>query len=133
MKKKLIVLSGLGFIATPFLALAQINNLTGSCSSPAMGAEAVICKISAILNTLIPILIVLGVVYFIWGVISYMIGGDEEAKKIGRDKIIYGIIGLVVIVGMWGLVRIVTSTFSLDNTTGGITTPCVHGTPGCTQ
>jgi len=60
-----------------------------------------------------------------------MIGQDEEAKKKGRDKIIYGIIGLVVIVGMWGLVHIVMSTFNLNNYNGGIQPPCVPGTPGC--
>jgi heme/copper-type cytochrome/quinol oxidase subunit 2 len=126
MKKKLIVLSGLGLVVAPFFAFAQ----AGLCTYQT-GIQAVICKIGEILNTIIPILIVLGVVYFVWGVISYMIGADEEAKKKGRDKVIYGIIGLVVIVGMWGLVRIVTSTFQLDNSTGGISTPCVPGTPGC--
>ncbi len=126
MKKRLIVLSSV-LSLVPFLALAQN---AGLCTYQT-GIQAVICKIGEILNTIIPILIVLGVVYFVWGVITYMIGADEEAKKKGRDKIIYGIIGLVVIVGMWGLVKIVTSTFQLNNSTGGIVTPCVPGTPGC--
>ena len=125
MKKRLIVLSGL----LAFAPLAFAQN-AGLCTYQT-GIQAVICKIGEILNTIIPILIVLGVVYFVWGVISYMIGADEEQKKKGRDKIIYGIIGLVVIVGMWGLVKIVTTTFGLNNTTGGIQTPCVPGTPGC--
>jgi hypothetical protein len=60
-----------------------------------------------------------------------MISADEEQKTKGRDKIIYGIIGLVVIVGMWGLVNIVTKTFGLDNNNTNIYTPCVPGTPGC--
>jgi hypothetical protein len=127
MKKRLIVLSGLGVVIAPFLAFAQNQNL---CAYQ-IGIQAVICRIGEILNTIIPILIVLGVVYFVWGVITYMIGDDEEAKKKGRNRVIYGIIGLVVIVGMWGLVRIVTSTFNLNNNNGGIVTPCVPGTPGC--
>ena len=126
MKKRLIVLSGFGLVVAPFLAFAQANLCVYQT-----GIQAVICKIGEILNTIIPILIVLGVVYFVWGVISYVIGDDEEAKKKGRNRIIYGIIGLVVIVGMWGLVRIVTTTFGLNNINGGIQTPCVPGTPGC--
>lgn len=129
MKKRLIVLLGLGLTLAPFLAFAQ--GVAGQCYSIDGGIPFVICKIGVILNTIIPILIVLGIVYFVWGVITYMISADEEQKEKGRDKIIYGIIGLVVIVGMWGLVRIVTSTFKLDNNIGGVSLPCVPGTPGC--
>ena len=132
MKKRLIVLSGLVLASTPFLALAQVSTST-SCNGPQIQntIQAVICKIGEIMNTIIPILIVLGVVYFVWGVVSYMISADEEQKEKGRDKIIYGIIGLVVIVGMWGLVRLVTNTFDLKNNSQGIQAPCVPGTPGC--
>ena len=111
MKKKLITLSGfvLGFI--PLVALAQTS--TG-CANVLLGTiQSIICRIGNILDTLIPILVVLGVVYFIWGVITYVIAGDEESKKKGREKMIYGIIGLVVIVALWGLVGIVTNTFDL--------------------
>ncbi len=130
MKNKLIVLSGLGLAFAP-LAFAQ-NQASNQCQG-ITGIEALLCKIGGILNTLIPILIVLGVVYFIWGVITYMIGNDEEAKKAGRNRVIFGIIGLVVIVGMWGLVNIVTTTFGLNGNNSSTINqiPCVAGTPGC--
>ena len=128
MKKKLIVLSSLGLVIAPLFAFAQMYS---SCNSGTTGIQAFICKIGAILNTLIPIIIVLGVVYFIWGVVQYVISSDEEAKKSGKNRMIYGIIGLVVIVGLWGLVNMVASTFGLNNTNVNVTAPCVPGTPGC--
>ena len=79
------------------------------------GLGYILCQIHTILNSVIPVLIALGVVFFIWGVVLYVIGGGEEAKKKGRDKIIYGIIGLSVIIGLWGLVRIVVTTFGLGS------------------
>jgi hypothetical protein len=127
MKKKLIALSSLGITFMPLFAFAAANN----CSFVQYGTiEAIICRIGNILNTIIPILVVLGVVYFVWGVVQYVIASDEEAKKTGRNRMIYGIIGLAVIVAMWGLVGILTNTFSL---TGSATPniPCVPGTPGC--
>jgi ABC-type proline/glycine betaine transport system permease subunit len=128
--KKLFVLSGSLLGIAPLIALAQSAGPVGCNVVANSTLQAVVCKIAELLNTIIPILIVLGVVFFIWGVVQYMIGGDEEAKKKGRDKIIYGLIGLVVIVGMWGLVRIVTNTFDLNSNQGFIP-PCVPGTPGC--
>jgi len=116
MKKKLIAVLGFVFSFSPLMVFAQN---TQGCSSIGNDntIQSIICKIGNVLDTLIPVLIVLGIVYFVWGVITYMIAGDEEAKKKGKDKIIYGIIGLVVIVAMWGLVGIITNTFGLNGTT----------------
>lgn len=123
MKKRLIILSSVGLVLTPFLALAQ----TLSCGIPG-DLFYTLCKISGLLNSVVPVLIALGVVYFIWGVVSYVLGSDEEAKKKGRDKMIYGLIGIVVIVSIWGLVSILKSTFGVTNTVD-VAIPCIP-TPG---
>lgn len=86
--------------------------MNGSCGT-ITGISDILCQIQNIFNYLIPILITLGVVYFVWGVVRYVIADGEEAKTKGRDSMIFGIIGLAVIVSMWGLVNIITSTFDL--------------------
>ena len=73
-------------------------------------------RIGRILNSVVPVLIALGVVYFVYGVVTYVIASDEEAKSTGRDRMIFGIIGMVAIVGMWGLVNVLKDTFGLNNT-----------------
>jgi hypothetical protein len=126
MKKKLIVLSGLALLSAPFMVLAQTTGGTATkCSGGQITTiQSLICKFNEILGAVLPLLIALGVVFFVWGVISFVIAADEEAKSAGRDKMIYGIIGLAVIVGLWGLVRIVTNTFGINNVTN-ITLPTV--------
>src|SRR3990167_6067213 len=126
MKKKLIVLSGFVLGLAPVMVLAQQTPPSfARCSSAQTGTlYSMLCVIGNVLNAVVPILIALGVVYFVWGVVTYVISNDEEAKEKGRNRIIYGIIGLAVIIGLWGLVAILTSTFQLDNTTG-ITLPLV--------
>jgi|SRR3989344_2121440 len=118
MKKKLMVLSGFVFGLAPVVALAQTTGgVPTVCSGGAITTvQGVLCKIAEIFGAVIPVLIALGVIYFIWGVITYVIASDEEAKKAGRDRMIYGIIGLAVIVAVWGLVKILTNTFGLSNT-----------------
>lgn len=75
------------------------------------GLSGVFCRLMQLLNYVIPVLIALGVVYFVWGVVQYFIGGGDEAKTEGRNKIIFGIIGLAVIIAMWGLVYLLVNTF----------------------
>ncbi len=119
MKKKLIWFSSLVLGLVPFMAFAQ--PVPAPCTGIGLGTiEGIICKIGDILDIIIPVLVILGVVYFVWGVVMYVISSDEEAKKTGRDRMIYGIIGLVVIVAMWGLVGIVRTTFGLG---GGAQSP----------
>ena len=117
MKKKIVTLSSLVMGLTPVVALAQVA-FTGSSSQCATGPTTfftILCKIGQILNSVVPVLIALGVVYFVWGVITYVIASDEEAKKAGRDRMIFGIIGLAVIVAVLGLVSVLTRTFGVNN------------------
>ena len=117
MKKKLIVLSGFILGSAPFVALAQVTGRPPyrCANQPVTDVQSFMCKINEILGAALPLLIALGVLFFVWGVVTYMIGGDEEAKKKGREKIIYGLIGLAVIIGLWGLVKILTTTFGVTN------------------
>ena len=100
----------------------QYNNGIGCVPIPIIGYDiwSLIFWAHQILNSIIPVLIALGVVYFVWGVVQYVIAGGEEAKKKGRDRIIYGTIGLAVITGLWGLVTIIATTFGLNYATGPI-------------
>ena len=98
--KKIISLSVL-VSAFPFGALALGTDAT-----------ALAIAISRILGFVIPILITLAIVYFrsIWGIIQYMIGTDEEAKKGARMKIINSLIGLFIIVSFWGIVAFIQNS-----------------------
>ncbi len=116
MKKKLLKFIPIFslLILSPVIAFAQIttSDVSGQvCTSSGIGK--IICQIQLILNSVIPVLIALGVVYFVWGVVKYVMADGEEAKTKGRDSMIYGIIGLAVIVGLWGLVNLIVNTFGL--------------------
>lgn len=95
----------------------------------AASAESIIGKIHYLLNMIIPVLIALAVVYFIWGIIQYTISTDEEAKTGARAKIIQGLIGLFIIVSFWGIIAIVTNTFGVGPTDfrSNNQVPCIPG------
>jgi hypothetical protein len=116
MKKKIIAFGAILAVA-PLFAFAA-------------SAFTIITTVNQILATLIPILITLAVVYFIWGVIQYTVSTDEEAKKGARGKIIQGLIGLFVIVAFWGIIRLITNTFGVGpEQLNQSAIPCIPG-PG---
>lgn len=104
-------------------AIGDVRSATqATCREDINTIGYTICKIGNLINSLVPVLLALGVVYFVFGVVQYVIGGGEEAKTQGRDRMIWGIVGFAVIVGMWGLVNIVANTFNLKNTAAVIPT-----------
>jgi threonine/homoserine/homoserine lactone efflux protein len=98
----------------------------------AADAYSIIATVNSILSWIIPVLITLAVIYFIWGVIQYLISGDEEKKKKARGMIISGLIGLFVIVAFWGIIRLITNTFQVGpEQLNKNAIPCIPG-PGVT-
>ncbi len=102
---------------------SPFNSTSTACAATVNNIGDIICKMGVIVRSLIPLLLALGVLYFVWGVVQYVIGGDEEAKKKGKNRIIYGLIGLVVIVGLAGLINIVINTFGLSQGNLGLVSP----------
>jgi len=80
--------------------------------------ETVILDVTYLLSLAVPLLITLALVYFIWGLGEFIFAGasDETKRAEGRNRMIWGIIALFVIVSVWGLVGIVARTFSIDQT-----------------
>ena len=72
--------------------------------------QTILNTIGTLLGYLIPILTITVTVVFIWGVISYILSARSgERKKEVRNLIIWGLIGLFVVIAMWWLA--VTSAF----------------------
>lgn len=87
--------------------------------------------IGLINNVAVPVVFALAFIVFIWGVFQvFILGGtNEEAKEKGRALMIWGLIGFFVMVSVWGLVRILTGTVGLNNSTQGLypTAPTTTG------
>lgn len=68
-----------------------------------------------ITQSIIPLLITLAIVYFIYGVVKYIMNANEAAEREeGRKFMIWGIVALFVIVSIWGLVKLLAGTFGFN-------------------
>lgn len=88
----------------PELAFAQFDST--SVSSLITSAHGLINR------TIIPLLISAAVLYTIYAVVVFIAEtGDSQKKEEKKQQIFWAIIGLFVIVSIWGLVAIVGRTF----------------------
>ncbi len=125
-KKFAVAAATMVSIALPLAALAQTvtgvpaSDCAASISGAGGGIVGVICVVYKIIKIIIPVLILGAVAYFIWGIVQFIGSHDAEEKSQARNTMVHGIIGFAVILGLWGLVNILLSTFSLSgsNTTG---------------
>src|SRR3989344_1015140 len=87
----------LPYIVTGFLPIAAL----------AAQADTIVINIRNLVNNVIPILLIVGTVVFLWGVILYLTAGaDEEKRANARSLMIYGLGGLFVMVAGWGIVNV---------------------------
>jgi len=94
-----------GILLTPFMALAIQDVIS------------LVDEMIRIIEYVIPLLIAVAVVIFLYGVVKYITAGaSEESRKEARSVMLYGIIGLFVMVAVWGLVNILMGTFDLNTT-----------------
>ncbi|MEK7179348.1 MAG: hypothetical protein AAB727_03805, partial [Patescibacteria group bacterium] len=74
-----------------------------------------------ILNALIPLIIGVALVGFLYGVAKFILAADDSSKREeGRQLMIWGVIGLFVMVSVWGIVNVVAQTFGIGASRSGL-------------
>ncbi|MEK7147876.1 MAG: pilin [Patescibacteria group bacterium] len=113
---KKVILAALTF--APALALAQgtpnLSNL-----------ETLLKSIGRLIDIALPIVVAIGLLVFFWGIVKFIFAG-EEGKKEGRNLMIWGIVGLFVMVSVWGLVRFLGNAVGVTEQGGTVTPPTVQ-------
>ncbi len=67
-----------------------------------------------IINPLIDLLFALAIVYFLYGVVEFLMNQDNEEKKTsGKSHMLWGVIGLTIMLGVFTILGIIKSTFGL--------------------
>lgn len=68
-----------------------------------------------IINPTITLLFALAVVYFLWGVAEFFLNSENEEKKTaGKSHMLWGIVGITVMIGVFTLMNVVLSTFGIS-------------------
>jgi RsiW-degrading membrane proteinase PrsW (M82 family) len=107
---KILLGSGAVF-ALPLMALAQASNLTDVFNS-----------IFEFINyVVIPFIFALAFIWFLWNVFQYFFFTNKPSNEALRDQILFSVIGLFVMLSIWGIVALVQN--SLLGSSGSSTPP----------
>ncbi len=101
----------------------------GAQQQAAQEAARFVAKVNQIiLIPLIALLMGLAFLVFLYGAAEYIMNGDDEsARETGRKHMLWGIIGLVVMVSAYAIIQIAAATFGLNQTLNCATNPNVGG------
>ncbi|MDO8619852.1 MAG: hypothetical protein Q7R64_00690 [bacterium] len=74
-------------------------------------------QINSLLNAIVPVLVGLGVFVIIYGVFGYIQhSADEEKRDEAKKFIVWGVVGVFIMVSIWGFVNILINSFDLKKT-----------------
>jgi len=106
--KKILIIFLITAFTTPLFAGAEFFG----------GIQELIIATRGVVNTLIPVIFALALLLFFWGVAKFILqSGDPEARKEGKQIMIWGIVALFVMTSIWGIVAFIGEELQID--TGG--------------
>ena len=76
------------------------------------GLKSLMIQINSLISYVIPVLISLAVLAFMWGVVLYLFKPEKEG---GKMFMLWGIIAIFVMTSVWGLVGILRGTIFSDS------------------
>jgi len=125
MKKIAYTLGVAATLATPMMASAAFASTGGAFGT-------LLKNILVFTNTiLIPFIIGIGFLVFVWGMFLYFIAGgaNDEKKEKGKSLMIYATLGFVLIIVFWGIINLLSTSTGLNETLQGGIVPSVNTIP----
>lgn len=77
-----------------------------------------------ILDPIIVLLFVIAMIYFLWGLVLHIKNADSpEGHETGKRSMMYGLIGMVIMLSVFGITRMIANSYNLG------TGPGIDGNP----
>jgi len=102
--------------AFPFIVAAQdLGNVTSFAE-----------QLQSLVDILIPIVVALALLFFFWGLATFILAaGNEEKRKEGKKMMIWAVVALFIMAAVWGIIQLLANIFGVE-TGGTIETPRIN-------
>ena len=115
-KRNVLITASTIWMLSPFIVFGQ--NFTW--------LTTIINGVDSLVILAVPVLLGIGLAFFIWGLVVFIANsGNEQAREVGKQKMIWGVVALFVIVSVWGLVRLLQTITGVTGSAGSLTAPTV--------
>lgn len=81
-----------------------------------MTLKSVVADLLGLIDKIIPVIVLLGLVMFLWLCVRYIMSPGEQGGQ-RRGAIVWGLISLFVILSFWGIITTIQNTFLGGGTT----------------
>jgi hypothetical protein len=94
--------------------MVSLVNTAYAASDPTTAFAGVVDPIiSNIVNPLIMLMFAVAIIIFVWGVVEMIMKGDDSsARSQGQSHMLYGVIGMAIMLSAWGIVYFISNTIS---------------------
>ena len=87
---------------------------TGSVASPLVTFVGKVNRL--IINPLITLMFAAALVYFLYGVFEfYLNSGSAESRETGQKHIMYGLLGMFIMFGVYAILAVIQRTLGVSN------------------
>jgi hypothetical protein len=84
--------------------------------------QVLVVSIANIVNMLIPLMIAVALVFFFWGLVTYI---RNPELKTGRKIMIAGLLSLFIMVSVWGIIQLMAGALGVNKDIKGEAAPHV--------
>ncbi len=112
---KKVLLTVLAF--APALVLAGTTGGTGGRGATGIsttGLQDTVQGLTKVVNMIIPLMIAVAVIAFIYGVIKYILAKGPQEQKEARNFLVWSVVGIFAILAVFGIARLLINLFGLS-------------------
>ena len=111
MKRSIFISVSIGLLPLLVFAQGSTNTSTGPTA-----LDTLIYKINAlIINPAIATLFIIAFVIFLYGLVEFLRkANNKDGRAVGKQHMIWGILGFVIMLGVYGIINILLRTFNIE-------------------
>lgn len=82
---------------------------------PDAGIDLLDRIVDYIIDPAVRVVFTLGLFFFLWGLVQFLWRlKDGQVSEDGKNHMVYGIVGMLIMVSVYGIISLVMNTFGID-------------------
>lgn len=84
------------------------------------GADLLDRIVVFVIDPAVKVIFTLGLFFFLWGLVQFLWNlKDGQASETGKSHMVYGLVGMLIMVSVYGIIALIMNTFGIDIGPGG--------------